>query len=62
MVGMVESYNVSVAAGIILAEAQRQREAAGMYAQCRLEASSWERLFFSSGAIPECGISAGSVV
>ena len=49
MVGMVESYNVSVAAGIILAEAQRQREAAGMYAQCRLKASSWERLFFEWG-------------
>ena len=49
MVGMVESYNVSVAAGIVLAEAQRQREAAGMYAQCRLEASSWERLFFEWG-------------
>ena len=49
MVGMVESYNVSVAAGIILAEAQRQREAAGMYAQCRLEPAYWERLFFEWG-------------
>ncbi len=49
MVGMVESYNVSVAAGIILAEVQRQREAAGMYAQCRLEESRWERLFFEWG-------------
>lgn len=49
MVGMVESYNVSVAAGIILAEAQRQREAAGLYAQCRLEPGQWERLFFEWG-------------
>ncbi len=31
MVGMIQSFNVSVAAAIILAEAARQRELAGMY-------------------------------
>lgn len=31
MVGMVESYNVSVACAVILAEAQRQRQVKGMY-------------------------------
>lgn len=31
MCGMIQSFNVSVAAAIILAEAARQREAAGMY-------------------------------
>lgn len=32
MYGMIQSFNVSVAAAIILSEAARQREAAGMYA------------------------------
>ena len=32
---MIQSFNVSVAAAIILAEASRQREAAGMYETCR---------------------------
>ncbi|RLQ23763.1 tRNA (guanosine(18)-2'-O)-methyltransferase TrmH [Seongchinamella sediminis] len=49
MVGMVESYNVAVAAGIILAEAQRQRAAAGMYQSPRLDAPTWQRLFFEWG-------------
>ena len=49
MVGMVSSYNVSVAAGIILAEAQRQREAAGLYENCRIDAATYERLFFEWG-------------
>ncbi len=40
MMGMVESYNVSVAAAIVLLEAQRQRELAGMYDQCRLDPQS----------------------
>ena len=31
MYGMIQSFNVSVAAAIILAEASRQRVAAGMY-------------------------------
>ncbi len=49
MVGMVESLNVSVAAGIILAEAHRQRQAAGMYDACRIDAQTYERLFFEWG-------------
>lgn len=36
MVGMVESFNVSVAAAIILIEAQRQRKEVGMYDKPRL--------------------------
>lgn len=46
MAGMVMSYNVSVAAAIILNEAQRQREAAGMYRDCRLGQQDYDRLFF----------------
>ncbi|MEM0955299.1 MAG: tRNA (guanosine(18)-2'-O)-methyltransferase TrmH [Pseudomonadota bacterium] len=46
MRGMVTSYNVSVAAGIILAEAQRQREAAGLYDRCRLDSAEYQRLLF----------------
>ena len=49
MVGMVESYNVSVAAGIILAEAQRQRQLAGLYDSVRMDAATYERLFFEWG-------------
>ena len=33
MYGMIQSFNVSVAAAVILAEASRQRELAGMYAR-----------------------------
>lgn len=36
MLGMVESFNVSTAAGIILVEAQRQRLKAGLYDQPRM--------------------------
>ena len=36
MMGMVESFNVSVACAIILAEARRQREVAGLYTQRRI--------------------------
>jgi tRNA (guanosine-2'-O-)-methyltransferase len=46
MVGMVESYNVSVAAGIILSEAQYQRQKAGLYDKNRLDQSEYEQLFF----------------
>ncbi len=49
MVGMVESFNVSVAAAILLAEAHRQREAAGCYARRRLDEASWRQLFFEWG-------------
>jgi len=37
MYGMIQSFNVSVAAAIILAEAASQREAAGMYATPRMD-------------------------
>lgn len=37
MYGMIQSFNVSVASAIILAEAARQREAAGMYATPRFD-------------------------
>ncbi|SCM71225.1 TrmH family RNA methyltransferase [Desulfovibrio sp. 86] len=40
MYGMIQSFNVSVAAAIILSEAARQREAAGMYGTPRLDAAS----------------------
>ena len=46
MMGMVQSYNVSVAAGIILSEAQYQRQRAGMYAQPRQDAETYQRLLF----------------
>ena len=49
MVGMVDSYNVSVAAGIILMEAQQQRERARLYDRCRLDEATWRRLFFEWG-------------
>lgn len=49
MVGMVESFNVSVAAAILLAEAHRQREAAGCYARRQLDEATWRRLFFEWG-------------
>ena len=44
MVGMVRSLNVSVAAAILLYEAQRQRQDAGMYATPRLEPDRLESL------------------
>lgn len=43
MHGMIQSFNVSVAAAIVLAEAARQREDAGFYAASRLEKSEFER-------------------
>ncbi|MCV6620284.1 MAG: tRNA (guanosine(18)-2'-O)-methyltransferase TrmH [Cellvibrionaceae bacterium] len=46
MQGMVESFNVSVAAAIILAEAQRQRQAAGLYESLRLSDCHYKRRFF----------------
>ena len=46
MMGMVESYNVSVACAIILAEAQRQRDQAGLYGTTRLNPDLYQyRLF-----------------
>ncbi len=49
MVGMVGSYNVSVAAGIILAEAQRQRQTAGLYDRRRIDDATYQRLLFEWG-------------
>ncbi len=46
MVGAVPSLNVSVAAAIILYEAQRQRAAAGFYDQCRLDPAERHRWLF----------------
>ena len=49
MVGMVESFNVSVAAGIILTEARHQRQQVGMYDQQRIDQATYDRLFFEWG-------------
>ncbi|NTV01503.1 MAG: tRNA (guanosine(18)-2'-O)-methyltransferase TrmH [Chlorobiaceae bacterium] len=46
MQGMVESLNVSVAAALILFEAQRQRLAAGMYGVNRIQQETFDRLLF----------------
>ena len=46
MQGMVESYNVSVAAAIVLTEAQFQREQAGFYAQQRLDHETYQHTAF----------------
>lgn len=46
MMGMVRSLNVSVATAILLYEAQRQRQVAGMYAEPRLDPERFERLLF----------------
>lgn len=45
MMGMVQSLNVSVAAAVILFEAQRQRIRAGFYSVPRLEKETLEALF-----------------
>ena len=46
MMGMVQSFNVSVAAAIILSEAQDQREKAGLYDTCRLPSEEYTRTLF----------------
>jgi tRNA (guanosine-2'-O-)-methyltransferase len=46
MMGMVQSLNVSVAAAVILFEAQRQRLAAGLYDRVRLESGLYDQLLF----------------
>lgn len=46
MMGMVESFNVSVAGAIILSEARRQREDAGFYNSCRLDKEIYNKLLF----------------
>lgn len=52
MAGMVRSLNVSVASAVLLYEAQRQREAAGLYAGPRLEPERFRRILFE-WAYPE---------
>ncbi|MEL0628541.1 tRNA (guanosine(18)-2'-O)-methyltransferase TrmH [Psychromonas aquatilis] len=50
MVGMCQSLNVSVASAIIMSEAQRQRQIAGMYGQtCRLPEEEQHRILFEGG-------------
>lgn len=52
MVGMVQSLNVSVASALILYEAQRQRQLAGMYdssAASRLSEEEQQRLLYEGG-------------
>lgn len=46
MEGAVASLNVSVAAAVILYEAQRQRRAAGLYDRSRLESEAARRMLF----------------
>ena len=48
MLGMVESLNVSVATGVILFEAQRQREKKGMYTTQQLDPELFEQLLFEA--------------
>ncbi|MBV5257745.1 tRNA (guanosine(18)-2'-O)-methyltransferase TrmH [Synechococcus moorigangaii CMS01] len=49
MLGMVQSLNVSVAAAVILFEAQRQRLQAGFYDQARLDPDLYQRKVFEWG-------------
>ncbi len=49
MVGMVQSLNVSVAAALILYEAQRQRQQAGCYAVRTLDPARCQRHLFEGG-------------
>ncbi|MGB0894278.1 MAG: tRNA (guanosine(18)-2'-O)-methyltransferase TrmH [Parashewanella sp.] len=49
MVGMVQSLNVSVATGLVLFEAQRQRQAAGMYGKCKLPEDYIQKMLFEQG-------------
>ena len=46
MMGMTQSLNVSVACAIVLYEAQRQRQRAGMYDNCRLDKQDLARQRF----------------
>ncbi len=46
MYGMIHSLNVSVATALLLFEAVRQREAAGMYDECQLQPDRRDRLLF----------------
>ena len=46
MIGMVESFNVSVACALILAESYRQRDSKNMFDQCRLPRDLYRKRFF----------------
>lgn len=46
MQGLVASLNVSVAAALVLYEAMRQRENAGLYDRCRLDPARYRQLLF----------------
>ena len=49
MLGMVQSLNVSVAAALVLYEAQRQRENAAMYQRKMLSENAIQKLLFERG-------------
>ena len=49
MVGMVQSLNVSVASAVVLYEAQRQRQIAGLYNTSRLPEERRQRVLFEGG-------------
>lgn len=49
MVGMVQSLNVSVAAALVLYEAQRQRQQAGMYDEQHLDEAACQKMLFEGG-------------
>ncbi len=49
MIGMVQSLNVSVAGALIMYEAQRQREAAGMYGTRKLDQQYCQIKLFEQG-------------
>jgi tRNA (guanosine-2'-O-)-methyltransferase len=49
MVGMVQSLNVSVACSVVLYEAQRQRQLAGLYNQPRISEERRQRILFEGG-------------
>lgn len=49
MMGMVQSLNVSVAAALILYEAQRQRHNAGMYKKLSLSEAECQKVLFKGG-------------
>lgn len=49
MVGMVQSLNVSVACSVVLYEAQRQRQIAGMYDTARLPEHRRQKVLFEGG-------------
>ena len=49
IVGAVESLNVSVANAVILYEAQRQRQAAGLYDEIQLDEDTRQKLLFEWG-------------